>query len=554
MQPSSSYTVKANDNLTAIAKANNTDVNTLAKLNNISNVNLIKSGQVLNLPSIANTTTTVPSSSTASVPPVSVPKVITSNVINAPNTPNIPVTTPPAPVAPTTPPAPYNAADEAIKAMQVKDTPTQDLATNLSTQIYDLLPKLAGETQATADAYKAAGVDTLKADLQGINSQILKKQAELAQDDTTLVANMRNEERRDTLLPFAQSNQAKLAGDAAITRALKTSEIGVLNALALGKQGQIELATETAKDAVALKFAPYKEAISIYQAQLTALAPILSKDEKKQAAEQTLRGNIALKAIDKAQADEENVAKLIVNAASQNAPQGLLNKAKLAKNPAEAAQILGVYSGDYLDRQVKLAQLAKIGIETKKIQNEIGSNGTLKYLSPEDLAKFNSTPEVKNLNAGITYAKAVADYKKAINDYGTGELFGKGSGVLGQTYSALVGATKDYYSLGSYDNGVEKLIALGIPEPSITGSKISRTAALDTAFNGALESVKRNSNQLVNSTYGNTQELQTKLSDVAALSMTQLTNEELLNQLPGTAQTYGSNTGVSNNDFFNKPN
>lgn len=550
MQPS--YTVQKNDNLSTIAKANNTDVNTLAKLNNISNPNLIKTGQVLNLPSIQNTTTTVPSSNTASVPPVTVPKVITSDVINAPATPNIPVATPSTPLAPTTPPAPYNAADEAIKAIQVKDTPTQDLATNLSTQIYDLLPKLAGETQATADAYKAAGVDTLKADLQGINSQILKKQAELAQDDTTLIANMRKEERRDTLLPFAQSNKAQLAGDAAIARALKTSEIGVLNALALGKQGQIELATETAKDAVALKFAPYKEAISIYQAQLTALAPILSKDEKKQAAEQTLRGNIALKAIDKAQADEENVAKLIVNAASQNAPQGLINRAKFAKTPAEAAQILGVYSGDYLDRQVKLAQLAKIGIETKKIQKEIGSTGATRYLSPEDLAKFNSTPEVKAINAGITYAKAVADYKKAIKDYGTVELFGKGAGVLGQTYSALVGATKDYYSLGTYDNGVEKLIALGISEPGLTDFSSKKLGALDTAFNSALSSVKASSNQLINSTYRDTQELQTKLSDVAALTMTQLTNEELLNQLPGTAQTYGSVGGVSNTDFFNK--
>jgi murein DD-endopeptidase MepM/ murein hydrolase activator NlpD len=43
------YTVKKGDNLTKIAKANNTTVAKLAELNNIKNVNLIQIGQVLKL-------------------------------------------------------------------------------------------------------------------------------------------------------------------------------------------------------------------------------------------------------------------------------------------------------------------------------------------------------------------------------------------------------------------------------------------------------------------------------------------------------------------------
>ena len=46
------------------------------------------------------------------------------------------------------------------------------------------------------------------------------KVAEVNQSDTDLIAKMRAEETRDTLLPFAQSSQQKLAGDAAIMRAL----------------------------------------------------------------------------------------------------------------------------------------------------------------------------------------------------------------------------------------------------------------------------------------------------------------------------------------------
>ncbi|GEK88934.1 Peptidoglycan/xylan/chitin deacetylase, PgdA/CDA1 family [Alkalibacterium putridalgicola] len=58
------YTVKAGDTLYAIALRYNTTVQTLASLNNISNTNLIRVGQVLFLPGSGGTTTPPPSSST----------------------------------------------------------------------------------------------------------------------------------------------------------------------------------------------------------------------------------------------------------------------------------------------------------------------------------------------------------------------------------------------------------------------------------------------------------------------------------------------------------
>jgi hypothetical protein len=195
-----------------------------------------------------------------------VPKIIDSSVMGNTSQINIPT------AQPSTPPV-VNLAEQILQNSQVEDTPTQKLGTDLSTKIYDLLPKLQGETQALADAQKAAGVDTKKQELQAINAQIYKLQAEMNQDDIKLVANSRAEETRNTLLPFAQSAQAKLAGDAAIIRALKSSEIGVLNAQVLAKQGDLQIALDTAKQAVDVKYAPYKEAISIYQQQLEAIKP-----------------------------------------------------------------------------------------------------------------------------------------------------------------------------------------------------------------------------------------------------------------------------------------
>ena len=146
----------------------------------------------------------------------------------------------------------------------------------------------------------------------------------------------------------------------------------------------------------------------------------------------------------------------------------------------------------------------------KALDSQYPTDG-LRQLSPEDNARLNATPQAKSIQDATKYADALKAYKQAIADYGTGELFGKGAGTLGQTYSALIGATKDYYTLGSYDNGVQKLIELGIKEPSVFGLKSSRVGALDTALASANATIQRNAEQLLNSNYGNSVEVKSLL-------------------------------------------
>lgn len=446
------YTVKKGDTLGALAKTYGTDVNSLAKLNSISNVNLIKAGQVLKLPSIKGTgnqqnagaltpTGAMPNIPANGVPnyqnTVAIPKVIDSTVVGAPETPKVPTaptktvtvinskenndgtttnflsdgtkstvrytTNPDGSLTPTE--VPYNAADEILRASEVKDSEAQKTASSLSTSIYNLIPKLQGEAADTAQAYKDAGVQNLKNDLQGINSSILSKQAELGKSDIELVAGMRAEERRDTLLPFATSNQAKLAGDAAIMRALKTSEIGVLNALALGKQGDIQLATETATNAVAAKYAPYKEAINLYQAQLDALAPILSKDEARQAREQTIRGNVAMKEIDRAQTKEDNAKALALKLQTNGAPQSLVLAALKLSTPEEIQALPGVSGyllsqADKLDIALKGAQLTKLNIDNKTATGETNKT-LLKQTLQDKITTLNGLINDKGLSQSV---------------------------------------------------------------------------------------------------------------------------------------------------------
>lgn len=458
------------------------------------------------------------------------------------------VTVPVAPIAPvqTTPTAQTftNEADRILQQSQVEDTEAQQLGNKLSERIFSSLQNLTGEQQALGEAQQAAGVGKFKQQLQDINSQILKKQAELQQDDVRLIQSVQNLEQQKIPMEFITGQQQSVQRDAQIARALKASEIGILNASALATQGNIQLAMETAQQAVDLKYAPYKEEIALYKSQLEALAPILSRDEKKQAREQELKANLALKDLEARQANDKAIQDLLINAANQGAPQSLIDEAKKSGSVVDAAVKLGRYSGEYLDRQIKLAQLEKLGVETDKLRGK--ETGGIRGLSLEELSKFNSTPQVKAVRSASIYAQAAADYKAAINTYGTGEWFGKGSGTLNQAYSALVGATKDYYTLGTYDNGVQKLIALGIPEPSVLGLKANRIGGLDTALKSAKDQIKKDINFLINTEYNGARELQTIIDDAAALEYSTMSTDELLSQIPSSGLSVETNQA-----FFN---
>ena len=265
-----------------------------------------------------------------------------------------------------------NIASTLIEQTKTEATPLQGTQENLISKILENQLGLQGEAQALADANLQAGVNTKIAELNDLNSKILQKQAEVQQDDITLVSQMRAEETRDTLLPFAQMGQAKLAGDAQIVRALKNAEIGVLNAQAIGKQGDIQLAKDTAKQAVELKFAPFRERIALYQSQLEAIAPLLDREEKAQAREQDIKTKLALSKIDKLETFQ---SKALENAISNNAPQSVISKI-LNANSIEGITSVGsnyiTSDSDRLDLALKKATLSEKYANIAKTKAEAG--------------------------------------------------------------------------------------------------------------------------------------------------------------------------------------
>lgn len=419
-------------------------------------------------------------------------------------------------------------------------------AMNQNSAIANLQAQAGGKAQDITSTYQDTGVTNLFNQLKDINAQ----------------AQGLNLEAQAIPIQTQQEYTGRLATQAG-TSAIDAGKLreNALKALSLGQQAAIasanyDKAKNYADQLVEAKYAGLEAEIKAKQTNLDGLDKyVLTPAQQKLKDSQAVLLKRQEQELADKKANEKAVNALMVNAQVQDVPRSIYEKAKIVQanggTEAEVAAVLGVYSGDYLSTRIKKAQLDKLGLENRKALNELYDNPNgIKYLSYEENAKFNSTPEAKAIKDATGYAKAISDYKSAINTYGTGEMFGAGSGALGQAYSALVGATKDYYTLGTLDNGVQKLIALGIPEPSVMGLKTGRIDALDTALNGAADTIKRNSDQLLATRYKNTNELKQLIDNAGSVLMYKMSNQELLDSIP--SQDGSNKTAGSTNNFFDK--
>jgi len=421
----------------------------------------------------------------------------------------------------------------------------------------DIMGLLSGKTADLQAAQQQAGVSTETANLNKYAEELANLNAQASALNREAQAIPIQIQQESAGRGRTEAGAAPLEAARLRENALKALSIGqqadIAAAAATGSQLRLNAAKEKAQQVVDLKYKPLEEQLALKKAQYELNKDILTSIDKKR----TEALNIAIRKeerdLEERKANDKAISDMVINARTQGVEPSIADRASKAKTESEAAAILGRYAGDYLSVQIKKAQLAKLGLENQEAYNKLynTSPGGLRTLSYEENAKFNSTPEAKAVKDAAAYAKAVADYKAAIEKYGTGELFGEGSGALGQTYSALVGATKDYYTLGTLDNGVQKLIALGIPEPGVLGLKKGRVDALDTALTAASETIKRNTDQLLSTSYKNTNELRTLIDTANSVLMYRLSNQELLSSIPGSSST-NTVSNSTNSTFFSK--
>lgn len=433
-----------------------------------------------------------------------VPTTQANGVINSASLAPVPVVSYPENKPQQAPAIPVNTVqaflDNVVAEESQQLTAEQQKSSDLTNSLVSAIGGLTGEQQALGQAQQDAGVGDLKRGLQSINSQILTKQAELAQSDIQLIANMRNEEVRNTLLPFAQSAKAKLAGDAAILRALKTSEIGVLTAQALAKQGEIKLAIESAQQAVDTKYAPYKEQIAIYEAQLKALEPTLNAQEKKQASELLRKNQLADREIDNLRDTQKN----FINEALRAEQPELASELIKATTKEQIANIASkIKYGNTLDDVYKKLQIQKLRADLNPSSNvdEYGRQLTSRDDSSKLSKEIVSGDAYKAITKASTSLRTLNNFEQLFKQVGTtsGITSPFDNAKLKPLYDATVLDLKEFFNLGVLNGPDLSVIQSVLPDPTSQGFITSPTAK--TASKAGIESIKKMINDTLDERY-----------------------------------------------------
>lgn len=327
-----------------------------------------------------------------------------------------------------------------------------------------------------------------------------------------------------------------------LTQAQIASESEALDRQSIQKQADIAILGNAAKGrfdtAMAIAKRKVESSIRPLQAQLDAKKFVFENNKDLYTKAELSKLDALIKADElKVKKEEDRLTKgneAIINAMQNKASTVAIEKAKsiLSKGGslAEITAVLGqsaMSPADKLELALKNAQISKIYSEISKTNSEINktnreaakigavnANG-LRSLDDTEYSKFTANPNYKAISDGAKYERALNDFKLAVEKYGTREILSaKGKGALGAAYSTLVATTKDYYTLGSLDAGVEKLVSMGVPPPDKLRIRDKRViSSLETLNKQAKNSINSAKNQLSKSVYGDTVEFESLLQE-----------------------------------------
>lgn len=156
-----------------------------------------------------------------------------------------------------------------LKESTPPETATSKRYNAILGEVEGLLPELAGKSAYQLEQEKAAGLPQIKAQLADLNAQILSRTAEYNKLYTDI-------EGRPITMNSIIGSQAQI-------QKMQAADIGLLQARALGLQGQIQAAQDTANRAVDLKFSAITDELNVRLQQLDLISGQLNKEETRYA-------------------------------------------------------------------------------------------------------------------------------------------------------------------------------------------------------------------------------------------------------------------------------
>lgn len=290
---------------------------------------------------------------------------------------------------------------------------------------------LQGRGAAQQQAEDSLGIGQFNKTLAELSSQRGSKLAELNQS----IAQQRAEQAqleagagaKGLTTAMLGGQQAALAKVREAENQTRAAEIGLLDAQILGGQGQLKAAQDAANRAVDLMFQDREATVNTKLKQIELYTPLFNASEKKKADAVTFALNKENERLAEEKENAKGIENMIINASSQSAPQDLLERARKAKTPSEAAMILGQYAGDFYKTELLKQQIATEKAQRSKIyadmdtaakaktdptviQSSLNELDTLEKLRTDDLA-------IKGLSGTLTVGPFNVLYTSRLNDW-----------------------------------------------------------------------------------------------------------------------------------------
>ena len=162
--------------------------------------------------------------------------------------------------------------EQRMKEATPAETESSRQAKALFGDINALLPGMANKSTDQLAAEKEQGLPQLQKQLGDLNAQIMSRFAEYNQQST------------NAELAPGETPLAIVRGRQAVIQRNQASDIGLLQARALGLQGQVQVAQDTADRAIDLKYDTLEDTINVKTKQLELLEPTLTREESRFAA------------------------------------------------------------------------------------------------------------------------------------------------------------------------------------------------------------------------------------------------------------------------------
>lgn len=261
----------------------------------------------------------------------------------------------------------YEAVNKQLEQAQKEQEANRASQSNLSSA-------LLGKTEDTQSFQQTAGVNAANDVLMQQATQLadLNAQAQSLQREAQAIPiQVENESmgRGRTAAGVAPIQTARLRDNA--LRALSIAQQSdVASAALTGSQIRLQAAKDKAQQMVDLKYKPIEDALAIKKEQYELNKDVLASVDKKRTEALSAAIKKEERELEEKKANEKGIADLVMNAAGQGAPEELRVRAAKAKTPMEAANILGVYAGDYLKNELLRAQIAKTKAEMVKVDTQ----------------------------------------------------------------------------------------------------------------------------------------------------------------------------------------